>query len=247
MTAALVLAAHGSRDEAAAGTVLELATLVRTPAPEVPVSVGFLDHSRPTLDEALAAAAAASSRVVVVPLLLTSAWHDRSQLPAVVARAGARHPGASIELAACLGGDDRILSAAIDRLHEAGVRTGSPETGVILGAVGSAVPAANAGVAAVARRLQRRGRWLAVEAGFVTAAPDLREAVGRLRARGARRVALARYALAPGLLPSRLADQARELGIGPVTAVLGAHRGVAETVLDRYRAARPAATLEVTA
>lgn len=249
MTAALLIAAHGSRDEAAAETVLELAALVRLAAPEVPVSVGFLDHARPTVNAALAAAAARSAQVVVVPALLTSAWHDRSQLPAVIARAREAHPHTDIARAGCLGTDDGILGAVIDRLEEAGVHIGSPGTGVVLGAIGSAAATANAEVAAAARRLQDRGGWLRVETGFVTARPDLREALRRLHVAGARRVALARYALAPGRLPARLADEAADLGIASVTAVIGAHRAVADAVLARYRAvpARSAAPMEVTA
>jgi sirohydrochlorin ferrochelatase len=57
-----------------------------------------------------------------------------------------------------------------------------------------------------------------------------------LRRLGARHVVIAPWFLAPGLLTDRVAKYAAVEGI-PMAAPLGAHRLVAETVLDRFDAA----------
>lgn len=54
-----------------------------------------------------------------------------------------------------------------------------------------------------------------------------------MRRQGARRVVIAPWFLAPGLLPDRVRDFADGAGI-ELAEPLGAHRLVAETVLDRF-------------
>ncbi|KKC03963.1 hypothetical protein WU83_16280 [Mycobacterium nebraskense] len=54
-----------------------------------------------------------------------------------------------------------------------------------------------------------------------------------MRRRGAGRLVIAPWFLAPGLLTDGVSTYARDNGI-PMAAPLGAHRLVAETVLDRY-------------
>ncbi len=66
-----------------------------------------------------------------------------------------------------------------------------------------------------------------------TTAPTVTEAVAALRADGARRVAVAQWILAPGLLPDRIVRDTAA-ACAPVAAPLGADPGVARAVLDRY-------------
>ncbi|WP_026065957.1 CbiX/SirB N-terminal domain-containing protein, partial [Actinoalloteichus spitiensis] len=63
-------------------------------------------------------------------------------------------------------------------------------------------------------------------------------AVDRLRAAGARRIAVAPWFLAPGLLLTRVTDRARDL-VPDVTvaAPIGADIELAQLVLRRYHAA----------
>ncbi|WP_304442279.1 CbiX/SirB N-terminal domain-containing protein, partial [Mycobacterium sp. E735] len=62
---------------------------------------------------------------------------------------------------------------------------------------------------------------------------SVHQAAAHLRRRGARRLVIAPWFLAPGLLTDGVSTFARDNGI-PIAAPLGAHRLVAETVLDRY-------------
>ena len=58
-------------------------------------------------------------------------------------------------------------------------------------------------------------------------------AASQLRRRGARRLVIAPWFLAPGLITDGVSTYARDKGI-PMASPLGAHRLVAEIVLDRY-------------
>ncbi|HEV7651279.1 MAG TPA: sirohydrochlorin chelatase [Actinophytocola sp.] len=244
MAPPLVAVAHGSRDPRSAAAVAALVDVVRARAPGLDVRTAFLDLSAPRLPDVLAALHGAGHRdVVVVPLLLGEAFHARVDLPSVVAETTARLPRLAVSVAGVLGPDPRLASAALRRLRAAGVRGGDPALGVILAAAGSSHRPANAAVSTVAASWAPLG-FAGVEAAFAsTASPDVPAAVAALRARGARRIAVASWFLAPGRLPDRVAALARAASPGaPVAAPLGADPEIAELVLDRYAAAAAAET-----
>lgn len=241
--AALVAVAHGSRDPRSAATVAALIDEVRGQSPGLDVRLSFLDLSTPRLGHVLAAVAAdGHRRAVVVPLLLGDAYHARVDVPATVARVARRHPRLRISVADVLGADPRLVDTALRRLAEVAGPLDSPDAdrlGVVLAAIGSSRPAANAQVDRLAARWAARQRWVGATAAFATAAaPSVPEAVARLRSAGASRVAVASWFLAPGLLPARVAELAR--AVDPdvrIAAPLGPDPAVAQVVLTRYRAA----------
>jgi sirohydrochlorin ferrochelatase len=240
---ALVAVAHGSRDPRSAATVAELTAEVRRQSPDVDVRLSFLDLNTPRLADVLAAVAADGHRAAaVVPLLLGDAYHARVDLPGAVASVARRHPRVRLVVADVLGSDPRLPATALRRLaHVAGPLHGpaADGLGVVLAAIGSSHPAANAAVVQLATRWAGDHPWLGATAAFATAsAPSVPEAVLRMRAAGASRVAVASWFLAPGLLPARVADGAR--AVDPdvrIAAPLGPDPLVAEVVLARYRAA----------
>nr|WP_043810048.1 sirohydrochlorin chelatase [Allokutzneria albata] len=229
----LVAVAHGSRDPRSAATVSELLDVVRRLRPGQDVRAAFLDLSAPRLTDVLRGVGRSA---VVVPLLLGSAFHARVDVPGAVAESVARHPRLDVRIADVLGPDPRLESAAWRRLLSAGVDPADPELGVVLAAAGSSHPPANAAVADVARRWERGSRWAGVEAAFAASAqPDVPAAVERLKARGARRIAVASWFLAPGRLPDRIVDLAGPSAV--VAPPLGDDVEVAELVLHRFDAA----------
>jgi sirohydrochlorin ferrochelatase len=238
---ALVAVAHGSRDPRSAAAVTALAEEVRRQRPDLDVRVSFLDLSAPRLPDVLAAVAADGHRsAVVVPLLLGRAYHARVDVPGEVSRAARRHPQLAITIADVLGPrGDRLESAALDRLAAAAGPLADPGLGVVLAGVGSSHAPANAAVARVVAGWARRFGWAGASAAFATAAtPTVPDAVATLRGAGARRVAVAQWVLAPGLLPDRIEQTA--LAAGPdvrVATPLAAHPAVAALVADRYAAA----------
>jgi sirohydrochlorin ferrochelatase len=170
--------------------------------------------------------------------LLGSAFHARVDLPSMVAEATARLPRLSVSVSEVLGPDDRLPELALRRLVEAGARAGDPDLGVILTAAGSSHQPANAAVSTVADEWAALG-WAGVEAAFAsTARPDLPTAAAALRARGARRIAVASWFLAPGRLPDKVESLARAADPTAIVAdPLGPDAALAELVLDRYTAA----------
>jgi sirohydrochlorin ferrochelatase len=165
------------------------------------------------------AAVPAGRRVVVVPLLLSSGYHDRVDLPAAIRSA---RPDAA--QAAVLGPDPLLAGALAARLAEAGRQPGDA---VVLAAAGSSDPEAVAAVHAQAALLAAELDVPVTAAFGSTALPDVRSAVAAARPG---RVAIAPYLLAPGFFTDRLA----EAGADVVAAPLGAHPAVVTLALRRY-------------
>jgi sirohydrochlorin ferrochelatase len=230
----LVAVAHGSRDPRSATTAAALVDVVRRLRPGLDVRPAFLDLSAPRLADVLAGVAGPA---VVVPLLLGTAHHARVDVPAAVAAALHRTPGLAVRVGGVLGPDPRLAGAALRRLAEAGAAMDDPYLGVVLGAAGSSHAPANDAVAAVAAAWHRQAPWVGVTPAFAATGPgrpSVADAARRLRATGARRIAVATWFLAPGLLPDRVLAQAAAVGADLVAAPLGADTDVAQVVLDRY-------------
>lgn len=236
MTPPLVAVAHGSRDPRSAATVRALVDVVRAQAPGLAVFESFLDLSEPRVTDVLRKLYADGHRTaVVVPLLLGSAFHARVDLPALIGEVTAECPGFTVEVSDVLGADPALEAVALDRL------AGAPHkrhTGVVLSAVGSSNAGANAVVADLATRWETR-LGIPVSEAFASAAqPDVPAAVARLRARGVRRIVVASWFLAPGLLPDRIAALARDADPAAfVAGPLGDDPRVADVVVNRYATA----------
>ena len=205
--------------------MLQIIDATRTHTPGTEIVPAWIELVEPGVPAALAAIPT-TARAVLVPLLLSSGYHDRVDLPAAVA---ATRPGTA--RAAVLGPDPLLAVALADRLAEAGSRPGDA---VVLAAAGSSEPDAVASVRVqagllAAELVARTGRAVPVTVGFGSAAePDVRTAVAAARA-GSERVAVAPYLLAPGFFADRLAG----VGADVVAAPLGDHPAVVELVAER--------------
>ena len=220
----LIAVAHGSRDPAAAAAAHALVAQVRRLRPELIATCCFLEHAQPGLPTAIAAV---GTGAVVVPLLLTAAFHSATDLPAQLAAADPTAVQADV-----LGPHPLLVAGLERRLTDVGVTAGDPDTAVVLAAAGSADPAAQETVRELAASWAGRG-WWAVEAAFASAAaPSPEEGVAAQRSRGAPRVAVASYLLAPGQFADRLAAAGADVAGAP----LGDAPEVAELVLARYDA-----------
>ncbi|ORV36268.1 sirohydrochlorin ferrochelatase [Mycobacterium conspicuum] len=226
----LVLTAHGSADPrsaANAGAVADLLTRLR---PGLSVRPAFLGHSSPSLADALSGLCE-TDEAVVTPLLLADAYHARVDIPHQIAECAVPE---RVWKAPVLGEDERLVSVLRRRVAELGVSRLDETVGVLVVAIGSSNPAANARTARVAPKLLARTGWAGATVAFATRPErSLADGLGRLRRQGARRVVIAPWFLAPGLLPDRVRAFADGAEI-EMAAPLGAHRLVAETVLDRF-------------
>lgn len=200
----LVIVAHGSTDPRFAAVVHTVAARVRALAGPVDVRTGYLEHGPPHVADVAIAGA------VAVPLLLSTGYHVRVDLPA-------QAPG--VRVTAAVGPDPRLAAVLAQRLREAGYAGGE----VTLAAAGSADPQSLADGATAADQLAE-----------VLGAPVRPAYVsgGEPRLADLRPRAVASYLLAPG----RFADAVGACGAAVVAQPIGAHRVLAEIVLDRYRA-----------
>ncbi|MFD4294381.1 sirohydrochlorin chelatase [Rhodococcus sp. NPDC058532] len=241
MSTPLVLVAHGSRDPRSARAMAAAAAAVRGARPDLDVRLCFLDLSAPSVEQVVdAVASEGHAAAVVVPLLLGSAFHARVDLPGLLAAERVRHPGLDLVQADVLGDDERLIAAVRDRAVTAGAAADDPSVGVVLAAVGSSRGEANARTSAIAPRLLSGTAWSGVEVCFATTEPTLPQAVTRLCAAGARRIVVAPWFLAPGLLTDRIDAAADAVAPDALRAdVIGDHPLLVEVVLDRYRAALP--------
>jgi sirohydrochlorin ferrochelatase len=245
--APLVAVAHGSKDPRAAATVHALLGVVAARARGragggIEVRAAFLDHCAPSLPAVLGSLDDGRARsCVVVPLLLTAAYHSKSDIPAQLAAADAAG-GVAVRCAATLGPHPLLLTALERRLREAGAGADSAadraRTSVVLAAAGSSDPTANTRVADLAARWQRDRGWRAVVPAYASAAgPSPAEAVTALRDHSRGPVVVATYLLAPGYFADKIRAASVAAGASAVTDALGAAPEVADVVLARYREA----------
>jgi sirohydrochlorin ferrochelatase len=227
----VVLVAHGSRDPRAAVATSALARAVGRAHPSWAVRAAYLDHAGPRPIEALESLPVRDA--VVVPLLLTSAYHGRVDIPAVLASAGALP--VSVSLAEVLGPSPvvspHLVEALVRRLPAAELDA------VVLAAAGTRDAAARSTVEDAANALSARLRLPCTVAYASAAPPTAGEAVERLRAAGARRVGMAAYFLAPGLLYDNAARSARSAGAVAVAPPLGDAPDLVRLVAARVEAA----------
>ncbi|HEX2356680.1 MAG TPA: CbiX/SirB N-terminal domain-containing protein [Micromonosporaceae bacterium] len=245
----ILLLAHGSRDPRAAVATAALVRAVSTARPGVGVRAAYLEHALPRPAQVLSALEATGEPgAVLVPLLMTAAYHGRVDLPATLAAArgdGLRLP---VAVADVLGPTSGRVPAELPaglhrRLHQAG---GGGFDSVVLAAAGTRMASARGSVEQAAAALGNR-LGVPVAVAYASAAgPTPGEAVARLRAAGARRVAMAAYFLAPGRLYDAAATSARAAGAIAVAEPLTDAPELVALVLARADAvsARPALAVD---
>jgi sirohydrochlorin cobaltochelatase len=259
---ALLLAAHGTRDQAGVAAFTALAERVGDLAGRdgTRVAGGFIELSPPPLRQAVAALASASAapaNLVAVPLMLSAAGHAKGDIPAALARERTRHPGLRWTYARPLGPHPALIELLAARIAAAsgfGPTPASPASAspvpvspapaVLVVGRGSTDPDANADVVKTTRLLWEGRDYPLAETAFVSLArPDVAEGLERCRLLGARQIVVARYFLFPGVLPDRVAACAGEYAAAHpeldirCASVLGDCDEIAALVYERYHEA----------
>ena len=125
----LLLAAHGTRDQAGVAAFSALAERVGglAAADGTRVAGGFIELSAPPLRDAVAALVSASApangssaTMVAVPLMLSAAGHAKGDIPAALARERTRHPGLRWTYGRPLGPHPRLVELLAARVAAAG-------------------------------------------------------------------------------------------------------------------------------
>jgi sirohydrochlorin cobaltochelatase len=248
---ALLLAAHGTRDQAGVDAFAALALGVGklAAADGIRVAGGFIELSAPALREAVAdlaaspgppAAAGGQASIVAIPIMLSAAGHTKGDIPAALARERSRHRGLTWIYGRPLGPHAELINLLAKRVDACGATTPA----VLVVGRGSTDPDANADVVKTARLLWEGRDYPLAETAFVSLArPDVAEGLERCRLLRARQIVVARYFLFPGVLPDRVTDQAAayaaahpELDIR-CADVLGDCDEIAALVYARYQEA----------
>jgi sirohydrochlorin ferrochelatase len=215
---ALIAVAHGTRHATGQGEVRELVRAVRRRRPDLEVRLAYLDVEQPRLRTL---AATLDRPAVVVPLLFTTGYHVRADIPDAVR-------GTPVTVAPPLAPDPALAVALHARLAEVG---GLDADAIVLAAAGSHDPAAQPAVHRVAGDLAARVDRLVLPGYASAARPRVGEVVARLREAGAGRVAVAAMLLADGHFHRSLAAA----GADVVSPPLGRHPALVELVLSRHR------------
>jgi sirohydrochlorin cobaltochelatase len=245
MRPALLLAAHGTRDQAGVAAFNALAERVGVLAAGdgTRVAGGFIELSPPPLREAVATLVKNGNpaNMVAVPLMLSAAGHAKGDIPAALARERTRHPGLRWTYARPLGPHPALLELLAARVAAV---SGDDSPAVLVVGRGSTDPDANADVVKTTRLLWEGRDYPLAETAFVSLArPDVLEGLERCRLLGARQIVVARYFLFPGVLPDRVAEQAGQYAAAHpeldirCADVLGDCDEVAALVYERYHEA----------
>ena len=108
----LLLFAHGARDPNWALPFEAVLKRVRDRAPDLAVSLSYLEFMPPTLPDAGAAlAAAGSTRVDIVPLFLGAGGHVRKDLPLLIEALRVAHPHVVWVLQSAIGESQGVIDA----------------------------------------------------------------------------------------------------------------------------------------
>ncbi|MFK4867310.1 sirohydrochlorin chelatase [Streptomyces sp. CSMPJR101] len=210
---ALLIAGHGTRDEAGAEAFRAFVRELGDRHPDLPVAGGFIELSPPPLGDAVTGLVERGvRRFAAVPLMLVSAGHAKGDIPAALAREKERHPGITYTYGRPLGPHPSLLRVLERRLDEAlGTADGREDVTVLLVGRGSTDPDANAEVHKAARLLWEGRGYAGVETAFVSlAAPDVPGGLDRCARLGARRIVVLPYFLFTGILPDRVRRQTEE-------------------------------------
>lgn len=217
LPARLVTVAHGTRT-ASGNLVAAEITRLAAQRLEVEAVTSYVELCDPLLADVLAAS---QRPTVVLPMLLSTGFHLRQDLPAAVAGSG----GPAV-LGRSLGPHALLAEAQVDRLERAGAERGRP---LVMVAAGSSDALAD-------RDLTRAAHLL----GRAWGAPVR---VATLSGRGERPEdvistgdCVSPYLLAGGRFADRLVETALASGASHVGGVIESHPAVVELVCRRTRA-----------
>lgn len=220
----LITVAHGTRlvsGNAVAGEITARAAELLG----VQATTSYVELCAPLLTDVLADPA--HGPAIVVPLLLSTGFHIKHDIPAALAGGFAE----AVQTRA-LGPDPVLAQVQVERLLAAGAEPGQP---LVMVAAGSNDPDAVPDLAKAEQLLARAWGGPVVTATVAGTGRPFAEAVAEARQHGD--IAVSPYLLSPGFFSRRTADAAAGLGIGCVADVLGPHERIAELVALHYLSA----------
>ena len=213
---AIMICGHGSRDGDAITEFERVVAGLRRRLPDYPLTHGFLEFAQPIIREGLdKLIEEGATRILALPGMLFAAAHAKNDIPSVLNRYAAEHPGVAIDYGRELAVDLKLLRVARERIEAAeaaaGDHTGRQETCLVVVGRGASDPDANANVSKVARMLwEGMGfAWTEVCYSGVTF-PLTDTAFDRIVRLGFKRIIVFPYFLFTGVLVKRIYAHADE-------------------------------------
>lgn len=216
----LVVVAHGTRNVDGNQVAREIAAAAGRRL-DLPAHAAFVELSQPLFADVMAGL---DRPAVVVPLLLSTGFHMRTDLPEAV-----RGAPVAVRLGDQLGPDPLLAQAQVARLVEAGATRGQRVVLVAAGSSDEAATADQCGAVALLARAWDGPVELATLSGLGSRPAELVRPGD----------AVSPYLLSPGFFHDRLRREAPD---GVVVAdVIGAHACVVELIVQRASALLAAA------
>lgn len=227
----LVTVAHGTR-VSAGNAVAASITAQASAVIGVPGVTSYVELCEPLLADVMTTPSLVQP-TVVVPLLLSTGFHIKHDIPAAVEASDG-----PVLITRSLGPDPLLAAVQVRRLGAAGAHPGMP---VVMAAAGSNDPDAVPDLAEAERLLSLAWGGPVFTATVAGKGRPLSEAIAEARGHG--EVALSTYLLSPGFFSRKAAGIASEHGVRHVADVMGDHPRIVEIVARRYRAALAAARI----
>ena len=154
----VMVCGHGSRDADAIREFEAVAAGIKARLPQYDVESGFLEFATPVIRDGLdKLRERGNDLILAVPGMLFAAGHAKNDIPSVLNTYEAQHPGFEIRYGRELAIDDKLLTAAGDRiqaaLDRAGDGIGRHDTMLVVVGRGASDPDANSNVSKVMRML----------------------------------------------------------------------------------------------
>ena len=213
---AIMLCGHGSRDADAIREFERVVAGLKSRLSDYALTHGFLEFAQPIIREGLDRLCDdGATRILALPGMLFAAAHAKNDIPSVLNRYAAEHPGLRIDYGRELAVDLKLLRVARDRIEAAekaaGDHIGRGETCLVVVGRGASDPDANANVSKVARMLWEgmAFAWTEVCYSGVTF-PLTKTAFDRITRLGFKRIIVFPYFLFTGVLVKRIYAHADE-------------------------------------
>lgn len=124
MSRGIVLFAHGSRDSAWSKPFEALASSIKARSPDAEVVIAFLETMEPSLEDAVHVLTRKGVALIrIVPVFLAAGSHVREDLPKLLARVRASHPGVDISADPPIGEEPAIIEAIAAFISKPGDRS----------------------------------------------------------------------------------------------------------------------------
>jgi len=206
----VMVCGHGSRDPDAVREFQAVARGITARLPQYDVDSGFLEFAQPIIRDGLDALRARGVRqILAIPGMLFAAGHVKNDIPSVLNRYTAEHPGVAIRLGRDLALDQKLIRAAGDRVQQALDASGGDiprqETLLMVVGRGTSDPDANSNVSKLCRMLWEGMGFGWGETGYSGVTFPLTEPALEHAARlGYRRIVVFPYFLFTGVLVKRI-------------------------------------------